>query len=73
MNDIHFYSKCADCAIEQLIRLRAYEIWEYRGDNNLEFRFDEKKNDLVKITAEDDWCEAEQEILKGLAYDKRLY
>ena len=44
------------------IRERAFEIYEYRKENNLQFILDEIGY-LREITQQDDWLEAEQEIL----------
>ena len=46
--------------IEQKIRERAYEIYQYRQDNNMQVRL--IGNELKEITAENDWKEAEAEI-----------
>lgn len=57
--NIHIYSKCADCVVHKMIELRAYEIWDWRQEWGYEG------------TAEQDWLEAEGEILEKLA-DKSL-
>ena len=62
-------SKCYECVLKQLIEIRAYEIWEYRQKNNLQYRFDEEKNDLVKITDIDDYIEAKEQILNRFAQE----
>lgn len=50
--------------LEQKIRERAYEIWEYRHQAGLLYVFD-KLHNIREITAQDDWLEAEREILDG--------
>ena len=54
-DNIHIYSKCADCLIAQMIRSRAYEIWEWR------IEYDVAGSELG------DWCEAEREVLEKIA------
>ena len=48
--------------IEQRIRERAYEIYEFRQDTCLTLTIDRLGN-LREITAQDDWLEAEIEVL----------
>jgi len=54
--------------IEQKIRERAYEIYEYRRDHGLGVTADRLGN-LREITAQDDWLESESEILEKLKND----
>lgn len=49
--------------LEQKIRERAYEIWEYRQSAGMIYMFDKKINDIREISAQDDWLEAEMEVL----------
>lgn len=49
---------------ERIIRERAYEIYEYHRDTGTHLICDAKCN-LRERTAEDNWLEAEDEILKG--------
>jgi len=46
--------------LEQKIRERAYEIWEYRMGCGMFYRLE--KHELRDITAQDDWLEAEEEV-----------
>ena len=54
--------------IEQKIRERAYEIYEYRRDNGMKFNLVGDK--LVEVTGQDDWIEAEREICGMLRIGK---
>ena len=49
--------------IEDRIRARAYEIWQYRQENQLFITID-RLGQEKPITAEDDWIEASNEVLK---------
>ena len=49
------YKRCYDCVVHQLINQRAYEIFEWRRDNNEDG--DDKS----------DWFLAEEEIVNKLA------
>ncbi len=49
------YQKCHECLIEQMIRCRAYEIWEWRMESGA-------PGDTAS-----DWREAEMEVLETLA------
>ena len=51
-----------DAELEQQIRERAYEIWEFRQENNMRLTLDRLGN-LREVTAEENWLEAEREIL----------
>jgi len=51
-----------DKQLEEEIRKKAYEIWEYRMYCGMLYTLDHLHN-LRDITAEDDWLEAEKEIL----------
>uniref|UniRef100_A0A6M3IVQ8 DUF2934 domain-containing protein n=1 Tax=viral metagenome TaxID=1070528 RepID=A0A6M3IVQ8_9ZZZZ len=56
-------TKMDDKIIEK-IRKRAHEIWEYRQEfqiNVIVNKFGQYQN----LTAQDDWLEAEREILNG--------
>lgn len=48
--------------LTEKIRQRAYEIWEVRQATGQFLIFE--KGETREITALDDWCEAECEILK---------
>lgn len=52
-----------DKYIREKIEKRAYEIWEFRQQHGMLY-FMDKLHNLKEITAEDDWSEAEQEILE---------
>jgi len=51
--------------LEQKIKARAYEIYEYRRDTGDNLILDEKTGELRELTAEDDYYEAEREIKYG--------
>ena len=55
MENKPIYQKCFDCCIMQMIRCRAYEIWEWRSEYNI-------PGDALQ-----DWREAEREVLEKLA------
>ena len=59
------YLKAYDEVIAQRIRERAYEIYEFRQENNMALTSD-NSGELREITAQDDWLEAEAEILAAL-------
>ena len=47
---------------EQEIRERAYFIWEFRQENDEQYIVG-KEGNLREITAQDDWLQAEEEII----------
>jgi hypothetical protein len=49
------YQKCYECLVEQMIRCRAFEIWEWRVETD------------TPGDAASDWREAETEVLEKLA------
>jgi len=49
-------------SVFERIKKRAYEIWEYRTQNNIGFEY-RQPGTLYELTAQDDWLEAESEIL----------
>jgi len=49
------YQKCFECCIEQMIRARAREIWEWRVEND------------IPGDANGDWQDAETEVLETIA------
>ena len=49
-------------SIFERIKKRAYEIWEYRTQNNIGFEY-RRPGMLYELTDKDDWLEAEAEIL----------
>ena len=53
-----------DESTNRIIRERAYEIYEYHRDTGTHLICDALYN-IRERTAEDDWIEAENEILKG--------
>ena len=47
----------------EIIRMRAYEKYEYRRDTGPHLIFDNGR--LREVTPQDDWIEAEREHLRG--------
>lgn len=60
-----------DVALRDLIQKRAYEIWQYRQEFDVKFVLDERGN-LRDITAQDDWLEAEEQVLHAQSFPKRF-
>ncbi len=60
MIDKPVYQKISDETTIQRIRERAYEIWEFRQENNMALVVE--NGELRDITAQDDWLEAEEKI-----------
>ena len=48
------YQKCANCLVQQMIRCRAYEIYEWR------IEYDVAGSEL------EDWLDAEREVLEKI-------
>lgn len=57
--------------IHKQIELRAYEVWQYRQHYGMLYVMD-KHGDLRDITEQDDWLEAEKQILHAQEFH-RLY
>lgn len=57
-------------AIIELIRVRAYEKWAYRKKHQLFITTDRLGNPR-EITPEDDWLEAENQVIKEIEKDWR--
>ena len=53
-NNIPVYQQCFECCIEQMIKCRAFEIYEYRQEYNVE------DSEL------EDWLQAEREVLEKI-------
>ncbi len=51
--------------IQEQIRRRAYELWQYRTEYQLNIILT-KYGEYRDLTAQDDWLEAEEEILKSI-------
>ncbi len=56
MEEKNLYHLCFTCGLTQLIRCRAFEIYEWRFAND------------VPGTAEQDWLEAEKEMLEKIKF-----
>lgn len=56
--------------LHERIAKRAYEIWEFRMANNMSFRVE--GCEIFDITPQDDWLEAEQEILHADSFPQRF-
>jgi len=54
-----------DTPLEQRIRLRAYEIWQYRQSIG-EYLIVDRRGNIREIDAQDNWLEAESEIRDSL-------
>lgn len=52
--DRPIYQKCRDCCIQKIIEARAFEIYEYRLENDIEG------------SHWDDWFKAESEVMMRL-------
>lgn len=48
--------------LEHLIRERAYQIWEIRKAMGMKYRIN-RAGQLVEISAQDDWLEAEDDVI----------
>ena len=59
------YLRMYDATIEQQIRNRAYEIWQYRMEFDDTIMVD-KHGYERELTAQDDWLLAEKEIMGKL-------
>ena len=51
--------------IQELIRKRAYDIWLYRTEYQLNIIIT-KYGEYQNLTAQDDWLQAEDEILQSI-------
>ena len=51
--------------IQEQIRRRAYEIWQYRTEYQLNIIIT-KYGEYQNLTAQDDWLQAEDEILQSI-------